>query len=258
MKQLIRLSCQVAIGCFLLVLTTGCNNIVKQKNIICLIDFSETPEYESRMEHLRGVVNNSIISKIGYNTKLTVLPIDKASVSSSKEILCGLTLDQFDYIPEMTAAADEEKIATENLKKATDSLKTLFNQNFSDALKYRKENKLDKGTDIIGALDQSKRYISNDGENLVIILSDMMNWTDNLKMEQGNFSSNSIETALKKSAPISLGNTKIFVYTGSTSYISGEHYKTVQGFWTKYFNQNNVSLIDYSSGAVSKLEEQFK
>jgi len=225
----------------------------KKKAIVCLIDFSETPEWNSRMEMLKQVTINSIISKISFNTSLVILPLDKASASGSEELLSGRTLNEFDYIPDMTAPPDEDRVSQENLQKTKDSLKQEFSQLFDKALQSRVG--LQKGTDIFGALEQAKRYLPEGGQNIIILLSDMMNWSNDLKMEPGNFNTASIEQALKKVPAANLSNAKILIYTGQTGYLPADHFKTVQQFWEKYFSQNNIQLVDYSSGAITKLEE---
>ena len=84
----------------------------------------------------------------------------------------------------------------------------------------------------------------------------MMNWTPELKMEPVKFDSSQLAMALQKAPKISLpANTKIFVYTGNLGYLPKEHYTTVQSFWKSYFNQNNLEVIDYSSGSLSALQK---
>ena len=76
-------------------------------------------------------------------------------------------------------------------------------------------------------------------------------------MEPGNsqFGSNTIEAVLKKVAAVHLPNTVALVLTADQSYIPQEHFKLVQSFWTKYFENNGIKLYDYSSASLSKLNE---
>jgi len=225
----------------------------RQKQIVCFIDFSETADWPARMEKMQALVANSVIGKLSFNTKLIILPIDKASATGGKEILTGTTLDEFDYIPDMTSQVDEETVSKENLEKIKDSLKSIFNTRFPAILEERKGQA--RGTDIFGALEEAKRYATNTKNTLVILLSDMMNWSADLKMEQSNFNASNLEKGLEKAPAVQLSGSSVFVFTGDVSYIDAVHYNTVKSFWKQYFQKNNMPLIDYSSAAVSELEK---
>lgn len=221
-------------------------------NIICFIDFSETPDWEARMNSMKGIIQNSVINKLGFNVKLVILPLDKGSITGSKEILTGTTLDEFDYIPDMTAPVDEEKVAKENLQKTRDSLNNVFNTAFSITSTERKG--LQKGTDIFGAIDQAGQYTTK-GKNLIIFFSDMMNWSSDLKMEPGNYSSSTVDDKLAKSPDLTLPESSVYVLTGNVSHIDADHYKAVKQFWGKYFQKQQIELLDFSSGNVTQLEK---
>lgn len=237
---------------------SSCTNTVSDNsedlpyNIICFIDFSETPDWEDRMNSMKVIIQNSVINKLGYNAKLIILPLDKGSITGSKEILIGTTRDEFDYIPDMTAPPDEEKVARENLQKTRDSLINVFNTAFSVTSKERKS--LQKGTDIFGAIDQAGQYITK-GKNLIIFFSDMMNWSNDLKMEPGNFTLSAIEDKLAKSPALTLPESSIYVLTGNVSHIDADHFKAVKQFWEKYFQKQQIVLLDFSSGNVTQLEK---
>lgn len=240
-----------------LVVLDSCDNAdrkIKQQNVICFIDFSETPDWPDRMRSMKEVIKKSIIAKLPYNTKLVILPLDKSSANASKEILVATIADEFDFIPDGTASIDEEKVALEKIKKLKDSLIVKFDSEFDITTSERKG--MQKGTDIFGALQQAQRYlnITEGNENSIILLSDMMNWNSTLKMESGNFNPSMLNSAIKEAPTSDLKGINILVYTGNTNYIDAVHYAVVKMFWEKYFKREQIKLIDYSSGALTSLE----
>ena len=89
------------------------------------------------------------------------------------------------------------------------------------------------------------------------MFSDMMNWTDNLIMEESNtnFNYNTIDKCLENVPNVELTKTTVIIITGEQVESSAEHYKLVKSFWSKYFDKNQIKLYDYNSASVSKLNE---
>ena len=136
------------------------------------------------------------------------------------------------------------------------AISDFFNTSIARA-KVERAN-LTKGTDITGALKDVSKYYQDGQENIIILLSDMMNWSGNLKMEEGSFTSEMIDNKLAELPTIDGSKANVIVHTGDITNISSKHFSIVNDFWKKYFDKNGFILFDYSSGAKSKLEERIK
>lgn len=186
--------------------------------------------------------------------KLTVIPIDKASVTNSSEILIT-DLSTKDFEPDASSPMETDKITQDNFTKFKDTLALTFETSFNKSVSDRTLQ--NQGTDLIGALNNVKGYIKTNADNYIILLSDMMNYTTTLSMEPSNtdFTIGTLELYLQKLPLIEMKNTTALVLTADQPSISAEHFKLVQRFWTQYFIRNSIKLYDYSSASVSKLNE---
>ena len=108
----------------------------KGKNIICLVDFSDSKNAAERLQFYMTVIKDNIIPKLSYTDKITVIPIDRASITNSSDILLA-DLSTKDFEPDAASPMEEEQITKDNLKKFTDSLATSFAQTFQAAIDNR-------------------------------------------------------------------------------------------------------------------------
>ncbi len=226
----------------------------KGKNIICLIDFSDAKNANERLMFYMTSIKENIIPKLGLYDKVTVLPIDKASVTNSSDIFLA-NLSEKNFEPEMASPMEEDQIIQDNLKKYKDTLTITFEQSFQNAINNR--NKTSLGTDIFGALGIAKSKLSSRDDNYIVLFSDMMNWSNTLKMEPQDkgFNTSTLESSLTKVSNVDLSNATIIVLTGEQVGVSADHYNLVKSFWTKYFETNNTKLYDYNSASLTKLKE---
>jgi len=224
------------------------------KNIICVVDFSDSKNAAERLQFYMTVIKDNIIPNLGLYDKITVIPIDKASITNSSDILLkDLSVKNFE--PDMASPLEEEQITKDNLKKYKDTLATEFAQNFQAAINSR--NKSNQGTDIFGALEVVKGKLSSSDDNYMILLSDMMNWSSSLNMEPKNdkFNMSSMSDFLDKVPNYEMLNATALILTAEQVEVTPEHFKLVQTFWTKYFTKNQIKLFDYNSASLSKLNE---
>jgi len=253
--RIIRLT-KTVIGILIMLLSiSACNNAENgRRSIVCLVDFSDSKDAAERLQFYMTAIKDNVIPKLSYTDKITVIPIDKASITNASDILLA-DLSTHDFEPESASPMEEEQITKDNLKKYTDSLAGGFAQTFQSAIDGR--NKTSHGTDIFGALEVAKTKIASTDNNIVILFSDMMNYSNVLKMEPGNteFNSKAIGDILNKVPGSQLPNTTVLVLTADQSNISQEHFKLVQSFWTQYFEKNGIKLYDYNSASLSKLNE---
>lgn len=71
------------------------------------------------------------------------------------------------------------------------------------------------------------------GNSFIIILSDMMNWSDRLKMEPGSsqFTEKSLPAALKNVPAVEMPNAKVLVLTAAIpSNVTQKHFELVKSF----------------------------
>jgi hypothetical protein len=224
------------------------------KNIICVVDFSDSKNSSERLQFYMHVIKDNIIPKLGLNDKITVIPIDMASITNSSDILLK-DMSVIDFEPEMASPMELEQITNDNFKKYKDTLAISFEKNFHLAITNR--NKTNNGTDIFGALEVVKGKLKTRDDNYIILLSDMMNWSSTLIMEPSNrnFNNSTMETYLKRVPNVQMPMTTVLVITGEQVEVSPIHYKLIQNFWTKYFENNQIKLYDYNSASDSKLNE---
>jgi hypothetical protein len=185
---------------------------------------------------------------------LIVIPIDNASVTNSAAIFQS-DLSKEDFEPEMASPMEVDDIIQKKLKEFKTGLQSAFEKAYSETLEKR--SSYGKATDLFGSLEQAAKELDRKDRNVVIFLSDMMNYSPVLKMEPGNssFNSGSLDTALKNAPARPLPGAAVLVLTGELSDISTDHFNLVKSFWTRYFEKNGVSLYDYSSTSTSKLDE---
>jgi hypothetical protein len=256
MKKISSTLSLIAFAFLVTILVSSCGKEKVHKNIICYVDFSENPNRDKRVAYYVEVINNSIIKNMSFNDRIVILPIDNGTITNNIELLDKSLNKQFDYIPDGTSPLDEDRVAQENLDKDIKAMTDEFNANITKAITDRAN--LTKGTDILGALNGVGTYYQAGQKNIVVLLSDMMNWSSNLKMEQGSFTANLVDKKLAELPTLDGQKAIVLVHTGDITNISNDHYNSVNGFWKKYFDKYNFSLNDYSSSGKSKLEEIIK
>lgn len=224
------------------------------KNIVCVVDFSDSKNAAERLQFYMNVINENIIPKLGQYDKITVIPIDKTSITNSSDILLK-DLSQKEFVPENASPVEEDELTQANLKKYIDTLKVEFTNNFRAAIKNRSKD--NHGTDIFGALSLVQTKFKDTKDNYLIMLSDMMNWSKTLKMEpaDGFLTNATLENCLSKVPNYEMPNTNALVLTAEQVEVTPEHFQLVDSFWTKYFEQNKIKLFDYNSASVAKLNE---
>ena len=224
------------------------------KNIVCVVDFSDSKNVSERLQFYMNVIKNNIIPALGQYDKITVIPVDKTSITNSSDILLK-DLSQKEFVPENASPIEEDELTEANLKKYIDTLQTEFVKNFQAAVTSRSKD--NHGTDIFGALSVVQKKIKDTKDNYLIMLSDMMNWSNTLKMEPADrvLTNSTLENCLGKVPNYAMPNTTALVLTAEQVEVTPEHFQLVDSFWTKYFEKNQIKLFDYNSASVAKLNE---
>ena len=76
-----------------------------------------------------------------------------------------------------------------------------------------------------------------------------MNVEDNLNNES------EVSQFLEKAEVLDLKNIDVIILTGPQIKITASKFGAIRKFWEEYFIKCGARLVDYSSGAISKLEE---
>lgn len=227
----------------------------KPVNIICLVDFSKTIA-SSTVDWYGTTIQSNVINQMGFKDRLIVLPIDYGSQTSSQE-LYKLDFSENNYHNEY-AGQDADELEITSHKDSINSAIKKFGGSFKNAPKNRAS--FDSGTDIFGALKQAQKYIDTNSNNIIIIFSDMLQYTDatSMNFEDNMNTLNDVTKHLKIADKSDLGNSSILVLTGIQNNISPDKFICVKTFWEEYFQLCNGKLIDYSSGAVSQIDDFLK
>ncbi len=233
-------------------LFTACKPASKPKNFIVTVDFSSSRD--SLVIHwYKQTIQQSILRKMGKGDRIIILPVDHNSELWGQEIF-KVDFSAYNFENEF-AGLQKEEIERKNFQDSVTVAMKIFEQNF-DAAKAARYN-FNNGTDVLGALKQSQKYILPDHKNILILLCDMMQVTDKkeLNLEDNLQSTEQIDKSLKSIKAIELPETKVMVLTGPQVNMAIGKFNVIKAFWEKYFEKANVELLDYSSTAVTKLEQ---
>lgn len=222
-------------------------------NIICFIDFSGSIP-KNTLEWYKNCVRDNIIKSMKIKDRIVILPIDYGSSTSSQEILT-LDFSQFNYSKPLTPIGQREKSESDLFNKIKDSIILKFDSNYVQTVLNRE--KFSGGTDIIGALRQSQKYIDNKTFNLVVIFSDMIMETENINLVSSYRKKTDTGKLVDKLDNITLDSTGVIILTGEQPDISVTQAEYTKNFWQKYFDKQKINLLDYNSGGISVLVKIF-
>lgn len=248
----------IIISLFLIIAAANSCKYIQQEekalNLICLVDFSGSLP-ESTVDWYGETIKGHVIRNLGYNDKITVLPIDYASQTGSLEIL-HKNFGTIEFSRDLDSPTMKAKLRQRRFKSYVDSLIPDFQEEFEEARSLRED--YSRGTDILGALKQSGKYINKEDNNLILIFSDMVHESDAHNFNRELNSEKSRKRIIQRVEDVVLPNTKVFVLTGMLPDMKIEKYELLKKFWNEYFNINNMDLIQYSSGGRSILVEEIK
>lgn len=247
MKQLVIILLATAVACA----TSSCAH-QKPKNVIILVDLSDSRD-STTINWYKETIKNSILNKMGPKDRLTVLPVDNSSETWGQEIF-RVDFSKNNYGNEY-AGLQQGEVEKKNLQDS--NMKAILQFEKSFALARANRLGFNNGTDIIGSLKIANKYLTPGYKNIIVVLSDMMQMTDKKKM---NFEDhlnrpNEIDHYLSVADKADLKNMQIIVLTGALNQMQPQKFGALKSFWEKYLTQCNGEVIDYSSGAITKLEE---
>jgi hypothetical protein len=219
--------------------------------VICFIDLSSRDS--ATIEWYKETFKAQVLRNMPSNSRLVVLPIDYFSQSGSTEIIT-VDFSKNQYGNEYSGLQSAE-IEAQNHQDSVSVAIQAFDREFQRERNHRLL--LSEGTDLFGALAQARKYAVPGQRTIIVLLSDMMEYSDKRQMnfEASLNSADEIEHYLGKAEKVDLEGMEIVVLTGLHRTMQPEKYQVLKAFWEKYFAQCKGKLIDYSSGAVSKLQE---
>ena len=231
----------------------GLQPSVLPKNIIVLVDFSLSRD-SANILWFKETIIRYVIENMGPKDKVVILPVDFNSETSSQEIFT-VNFSKNDYSNEF-AGLQKDEIERQNHLDSVHGAVLQFELLFDSA--WHQRSLLRGGTDIFGGLRICRKYYLTYCKNLLVVFSDMLQFTDRAvwNFEDHLNGKDEIEHYLSISDKVDLQGMQAIVLTGKQDSMRPEKFLAVKAFWEQYFIQKcGDSILDYSSGAVTKLAE---
>jgi len=231
---------------------TRSGTTVQPKNIIVLVDFSLSRDTANIRWYMETIARY-VVDNMGPKDRIIILPLDFNSETSSTEIF-RVDFSKNDYSSEF-AGLQKDEMEKQNHLDSVQSAIQQFKQLFEIA--RQKRALLRGGTDIFGGLKICRKYYVPGSRNILVICSDMLQFTDRnvWNFEEHLTSKDEVEHYLSIAEKVDLQGMQTVVLTGAQDSMRPEKFNAVKAFWEAYFIKCNDTIVDYSSGAVSKLEE---
>lgn len=229
----------------------SCGNEPDPVNIICLVDFSSSVN-KATLKWYGTVIKEDVISSLGKNDKLTILPIDFGSQSGSKEIFY-IDLGKKKFTNMFDSPTRKEEIESRRIKAYLEQMAGSFDSSFESSINSRDEYR--HQTDIIGAIRQADKYYMNGSSNLIVIFSDMVQETENLDLTTILKNTKDFSPTIEKIDIGKLRKSDVMVITGEQSYGS-ESFNKMKTFWKMVFDKAGLKLLDYESAGRNFIPRQ--
>lgn len=232
----------------------GCKNGCNGKNIVKLIDISQSIKPEVLDWYIQ-TTEKDICANLSQFDKITILPIDGASQTASKALL---EIDLFELRSEWDVmglnANETDKLKKEAFAKFIHSKMEELKATIAQAKINRRE--VGNRTDILGALEVAQSKFDPNFNNSIVIMSDMEQYAENCKMcEKGKASDWLSQTANVKYSNIS--NFSITVITGEQMAMTGPYYNEIKNYWKEFFTTQGVKSLSYQGADASQLKQTY-
>ena len=222
--------------------------------VLCFIDLSSRDSVA--IEWYKESFKDHLLRNLPPETRLVVLPVDYASQTGSTELF-RVDFSKNKYGNEyagLQAAEIEQQQHQDSVSAAIQQFDRTFNLERQQRLQFP------EGTDLFGALKQCAKYSVPGQRTLVVVFSDMLQFTDRQTMnfETRLANPDEIEQYLSGAEKVDLQGMEIIILTGPQRDMKPQKYAVIKVFWELYIQQCNGKLLGYSSGAVSQLETVLK
>lgn len=235
------------------IIFVSCSNNTEPVNVICLVDFSSSVN-KATLKWYGTVIKEDVISSLGKNDKLTILPIDFGSQSGSKEIFY-VDLEKKKFTNMFDSPTRKDEIESRRIKAFLEKLAGSFDSSFESSINTRDEYK--HQTDIIGAVRQADKYYMEGSNNLIVIFSDMVQETENLDLPTVLKTSKDFSQIVEKIDLGKLRKSDVMVITGEQSY-GTESFNKMKTFWKLVFDKAGLKLLDYESAGRNFIPRQLE
>ena len=214
----------------------------KDKNVIVLFDMSNSIDPKVQAFY-HSVIEKEVCMNLSQFDKVTVLPIDGGSETATTELM------SIDFFANRKAwdvmgknSNETSELKKEALEKFVHKKMEELKAKLKDAQKDRV--KVSNRTDIIGALHTSEKYLDSTKDNTIIILSDMEQFSGNVKMRPTEQATKWLEES-KGLSFTRLKFAQVHVITGEQLEMNKEYYAQIKTYWQHLLGEH---LIDYGSG----------
>ena len=109
-------------------------------------------------------------------------------------------------------------------------------------------------TDIIGGLRIAGKYFRNDMRNIIIVFSDMIQYSPELKMSKNEITDKIQNQFANISIPEIKGG-EVLVLTGEQPSITPVQMNNIKLFWQSFLQKQDALVIGYGSGELIDLNK---
>lgn len=229
-------------------------NEEQNKIVIALVDFSKSIP-ESTIDWYKEVISSELLPALKVNDRLHILPVDQAAQTSGTEIL-SIVLEEKNFVSSQDPPNQKQELINRRIREFLNKSAAKFSDQFYSIKNDR--TKYSSRTDIIGGFNQAIKYKNVEFRNYIIVLSDMVQDTEELNLEKYLNSKPEPFKIISNLSSNDLTGTKIFILTGDQPKIGIKNFNWLKDFWTAYIQKNDGDLINYESGSLSLLKEKLK
>ncbi|MBK9352789.1 MAG: hypothetical protein IPN09_02085 [Bacteroidetes bacterium] len=220
--------------------------------MVVFLDLSNSITANVKEWYLQTISDN-ICAQLGKYDKLTIMPMDGASQTAAKAML---TINMEDKRKEWIAITGVNTNEPDRLRKEA---AVKFIEENMDMLKAKMQSTAHERqyaanhTDLLGALHTMDNLYNDKYANHLIILSDMENYSNTLKMHQGDNTDRWL-SAIAKEKFTNLNKCIIHIYTGEQINMDPIYYQNIKTFWSTYLKQQGVNTFNYFSAETNTLQ----
>jgi len=252
MNNIIAIIAILVATAFLTSCSTGSGNGSSGKNIIVLVDISKSIK-PAVLDWYIQTIEKDICANLSQFDKIKILPIDGASQTASMSLL---DLDLFEHRSEWNViglnANETDKLKKLAFAQFLHSKMQELRTAIAKAQDYRKI--VGNTTDILGGIESAQDKFDPDYNNTIVILSDMEQYGESLKMRSKNQASQWLaQTADVKFANIS--KFSIMIITGEQMAMPKPYYNEIKMYWNEFLTNQGVKSINYQGADASQLKQ---
>lgn len=243
---------QTFVAIFFSLLMTACGS--KDKNVIVLLDISQSIDVKVREWYLQ-TIEKDICSALTKYDRITILPIDGATQTAAKPLM---EINLEDASKEWNKITGLNTNETNRLRKeASDKFIKEKMQELMAAVQSAAIGRVSASgnTDILGALKATEGYYNSNSQNVLVIMSDMEQYGNKLKMNTSGNCNNWLKEAGAEQYE-HLKDFQIAIITGEQLEMPVDYYAKISTFWKEYLTRKGALNLLYTSAEVNGLRSK--